>query len=212
MRWTVVTERQIGFDRLESLQQDLVQRVRAEPNRAYLLISEPTPTFTKGRFASNEECLWTEERRLHEGVAIHPVSRGGKWTYHGPGQILFYPLVNLQSLGYSRRAVYRFVTELREAIAAPLLKRGLDVTLGARPFGLYFRGKKLASFGVAVERGIVSHGVALYWNNQSRFFEGIHPCGVPGQSVTSLEESGWSLSWDDTAREVAESIEKSLNH
>jgi len=212
VRWTQLTERQIPFERLEQLQSELVQRLRSSADEGFLLVSEPTPTFTRGRFADDSDVLWTATDREAHGVAVHPVSRGGKWTYHGPGQILVYPVVDLKSLGYSRRAVYEFVTRLREGIARPLRDAGLPIEEGSRPFGLFARGKKLASFGIAVEKGIVSHGVALYWSDQSKYFQGIHPCGVADQSTISLTELGWETSWIDTAELLARSIEKSLNH
>jgi len=210
VRWTLLIERNLSFARLEAIQIDLVQRVQKNPDEGFLLVSEPEPTFTKGRFADDTGCLWNAEQRAKEGVTVAEVSRGGQWTYHGPGQILFYPIVALESLGFSRRAVYELVTRLRDGIAAPLIEGGIRVEKKSKPFGLYAAGKKLSSFGIAVERGICSHGVALYWSDQSRYFEGICPCGVPGQQAVSLQELGWSKSWEDTARQVAHSIEKSL--
>lgn len=210
MRWNLLIERNISFARLESLQNELIEKLAGTPGEGFLLVSEPSPTFTKGRFADDTGCLWTAERRAEEAVAVQAVSRGGKWTYHGPGQILFYPIVRLETLGFSKRAVYELVTRLRAGIAAPFREAGLPVEEKAKPFGLYAGDRKFASFGIAVERGICSHGVALYWSDQSRYFEGINPCGVPGQKVTSLKDLGWSKPWEDTARQVAHSIEKSL--
>ena len=136
MNWTLLIERNIPFNRLEALQKELIERLAHSPDEGFLLVSEPTPTFTKGRFADDTGCLWTPEQRAEAGVAIEAVSRGGKWTYHGPGQILFYPIVALERLGFSRRAVYELVTRLREAIAAPFLEAGLPLEKKAKPFGL----------------------------------------------------------------------------
>ena len=123
--------------------------------------------------------------------------------------IIVYPLVRLESLGYPKRAIARFLNDFRAGILAFLHAKGVagaSIPTKGEPFGIYVDGKKLASFGIAVRDGICSHGVALYLRQQSQGFTGINPCGVPDGKTTSLEESGCRLEWDKAAEELVEFI------
>jgi lipoyl(octanoyl) transferase len=151
--------------------------------------------------------VWSKELLEREGISVFPVSRGGKWTYHGPGQILIYPILHLPSHGYSSKSVRIFLEDLRLAIKDELEILGCSkLTLG-EPFGLYLENKKLVSFGFAFERGISSHGLAVYYTDQSRYFSGIHPCGVcQGQSASLLDGLTSQTSWNSVANSLANRI------
>ncbi len=211
MIWTTIIKRNIPWQELEALQRDLIQKVKENSETAFFLVSEPTPTFTHGRFASPEDRLWSEEKLRAEGAETYAVSRGGRWTFHGPGQILIYPIVRLEQLGLSRRAAVTFVGTLRTAVRESLSSLGVTCEERSRPFGLYLDGKKIVSFGLDLEGGIASHGLALYLEDQSRFFPGIRPCGASCETVTSLRESGYRGTWEMVAATMTERIKISLN-
>ncbi len=153
----------------------------------------------------------TKRKCSKRGFTIRGVSRGGKWTFHGPGQVVLYPIVRLGELGLSRLAAYRFLLSLRSSLSGHLLSLGLSCESHERPFGLYANRGKLTSFGIAIESGISLHGLSLYLSPQHAAFEGIHPCGVPGEKITSLEELGIQIEWEALALGVAESIKRGLN-
>ncbi len=173
---------------------------------AILLASEPEPTYTFGRSAN------PQQRPLNPTARIEPVSRGGKWTYHGPGQLLLYPLFQLESFGYDRRQVRRFAGDLRSALKEALKEIGLETESRDEPYGLFVGGAKLASFGIAIRDGICHHGLALYVKDQSAPFAAIDPCGVPGQAVTSLEQLGFALEWEAAAQQVIETVKNYFCH
>lgn len=193
--------RDIAFDRLEALQREAMARVRSGPERAEWIASEPRPTYTHGRAADPRGLLWTRAQAESRGIAVHGVSRGGQWTFHGPGQVVVYPIVSLRHRGYPTKAVRRFLEDLRAGVTDFLNDLGLeaDASLPEKPFGVYVGGAKLVSFGIAVERGISCHGLALYLTDQTAWFAGIHPCGVVGERLTSLRALGVSLTWEAAA-------------
>lgn len=208
MNWHVHIHRAIPFDKLEQLQEDLYERVRKNPNEAHLLVSEPLPTYTAGRAASENELKWTEAFCTAKGIQLVRVSRGGKWTYHGPDQIVVYPICHLPSMGYGSRAVRPFLEDFRNSIANHLTHHGISNICRDDPYGIYVADQKIASFGIQVRHGIVLHGVALYYGDQNPMLAGIHPCGVTAARYTSMKTLGWGQDWDQTAQEVLESIKK----
>lgn len=198
--------RGISWPELEELQTDLVQQVTRDPRKQFLLISEPTPTFTHGPSSQAKDLLWTDTAQ--RGVGVYPVTRGGKWTYHGPGQVVIYPIASLPALGYGKRAVRQFVGDFAAGILAFLKSKGLEAQIQDNPYGLYLNGAKLASFGLSFRNGISSHGVALYLQSQAAYFEGIVPCGVACPALTSLAESRVLIDWETAALELADYVKR----
>lgn len=208
MRWEVVSKQNIPWENLETLQQEFIERAKRDPNVAFLLISEPHPTFTSGRSAEPSDLVWSESEREKRNIRIEKVSRGGKWTYHGPGQIVCYPIVNLESAGFHKKKVRYFTETLRNAVLQVCLDWGIPAEAKEDPFGVFVGSKKLASFGLSFQQGISSHGVALYLKPQSDFFSGIRACGMAEQAFTCLHDFLPELSWDNAAIALANSIEK----
>jgi lipoyl(octanoyl) transferase len=210
LKATTVIRQRIDWQELEQLQQDLIGRVEKNPSNFFLLVSEPLPTFTFGRNASQDDLLWSPSQLKENGVGLAQVSRGGKWTYHGPGQIVIYPIVNLKSLGYSSKEARRFVETLRQAIVECCQAWHLPVKPGENPFGIYLEEKKLVSFGLSFQNGISSHGLSVCFFPQEKFFSGIRPCGQIESAFTSLQEYLPSLTWHDAAISLTDSIKKSF--
>jgi len=206
--WEILTRRDIDFAELDQLQSQCVDSIRQNPERAYLLVSEPKPTFTHGRFANREDLLWSDDEVEQRGLAIRAASRGGKWTYHGPGQIVIYPLIQVRRLGYERRAVFSFMNDLRSSVQRGLTSMGIAAELRDRPFGIYVGERKVASFGMALHGGISSNGVAIYAQNQSDPFVGIHACGVANEKLTSLWEEGFRQDWEIAAQILTDHVKK----
>ena len=200
----------MSWEALEAEHQSCLSEVIQNPQKAFLLISEPNPTFTKGRSGLDSDLIWNESERQARGVTTAPVARGGQWTYHGPGQIVCYPIVQLSELGFDRRAVTAFLEVLKASLVQIIEKLEIptDRETTDLPFGIYSGGKKLVSFGINIQRGVTSHGFALYLTRQTSYFQGINPCGVAGGTLTSLEELGGAISWEDAAGQVIESIKK----
>lgn len=210
MQYEVLILRSVAFTDLEAAHVRAQEAVQQGKTQAVLLVAEPDATFTAGRAAKASDLLWDEAERKRNAVATVQVGRGGNWTYHGPGQIVVYPIVRLRDLGLSDRGIRVFLDRLRNAVQQTVCSLGVDATAGDEPFGVYSQGRKLCSFGIAVKRGITSHGLSLYHSPQADWFQGIHPCGIPGARPTSLQECGVQESWDEVAAQLVDSIKKGL--
>ncbi len=210
MRWETYTIRRADWTTLEAEEERLKARVREGLADACLLVSEPNPVYTGGLSSSPEDLLWGEAGSRARGIDVRRANRGGQWTYHGPGQVVLYPILRLETFGFARRGAYRFVHRLRDAVTAYLASVGVVAEDGDVPFGSYVQGKKIASFGIAVDRGVTSHGVALYLTPQGDRLAGIHPCGQRAPRYTSLVECGIALDWEAASGALAATAKEFL--
>jgi lipoate-protein ligase B len=118
------------------------------------------------------------------GIPVIHVERGGKSTYHGPGQLVGYPIIDLDPRGHDVR---RFVHDVEETVVQALVELGVTGTRISGRRGVWVEGgRKIASVGVAVEEWVTFHGFALNVNNDLAPFAGIHPCGMDGRMMTSV--------------------------
>jgi len=196
----VLYRRNIAWPELEELQLELKARVQADAHKAFLLVSEPTPTFTHGLSGKPSGLLWADP--ASHGTAVYPAERGGQWTYHGPGQIVVYPIAHLSALGYAKRQVRPYLQDLAASITRFLSKHSVASEVRDCPFGVYTARGKLTSFGISVRDGISSHGLALYLTPQTTGFAGIVPCGKADTALSSLQDEGVSLDWEAAASEL----------
>jgi lipoate-protein ligase B len=151
-------------------------------NDAVLLL-EHQPVFTLGR-RTHPENLLVSEAFLHEkGIDLVSVERGGDVTYHGPGQLVVYLVVDLKREGPD---IGRFVRSVESVMIGTAGDFGVQAVRDARNRGIWVEGRKLGSIGIAVRRGITFHGFALNVNLDLTPFQWIHPCGLSGVSITSL--------------------------
>ncbi len=180
------------------------ERIAAERARELrpdtLLLLEHPPTITLGRRAGAEDVLWDAERLARAGIAVERVGRGGRATYHGPGQLIGYPISRLSSHG---RGVRCFVSGLEALLldVACIFEVRASRRLG-HP-GIWVGDRKLASIGIEVHRGVSRHGFALNVDVDPRPFEAIVPCGIPRLEVTDLtRETHSRISIEMAARAV----------
>ncbi|HEV2166758.1 MAG TPA: lipoyl(octanoyl) transferase LipB [Thermoplasmata archaeon] len=152
-------------------------RQRGEIPDTLILVEHP-PVVTVGVQGSDGEVL-------PEGIPVVPVERGGKGTYHGPGQLVGYPIVDLNARG---RDVRRFVADVERVVIDALGEVGIVADRVAGRRGVWVDGaRKIASIGVAVEAWVTFHGFALNVSNDLAPFRAFHPCGLPGTVMTSVE-------------------------
>jgi lipoyl(octanoyl) transferase len=165
-----------------------------------LLLLEHPPTITLGRQAGDEDVLWDAERLARAGIGVERVGRGGRATYHGPGQLIGYAIARLSSQG---RGVRRFVSRIEALLLDVAESFQVAASLRAGSPGLWVGRRKLASIGIEVRRGVSRHGFALNVDVDPRPFTAIVPCGMPGLEVTDLTlESGSRISIETAARQV----------
>lgn len=166
------------------LQRELVARVQREPQTGYLLLVEhDPPVITLGRRGGQQDVLASPEALAADGVEVHRVSRGGQATYHGPGQLVVYPIVSLRGLGLR---LGEYVHRLETAVIDVLGQLGIGAATRDGQIGVFVGDAKIAAFGVAVERWVCSHGLALNVDPELDHFRLLVPCGQMDASVTSI--------------------------
>lgn len=177
-------------------------RQRGEVPDALLLLEHP-PTVTYGRGADRANLLLTPEAYAARGIQLVETDRGGDVTYHGPGQLVGYPILHL---GEGSRDLHRYVRRLEEALIGAAGDLGV-AGAGRAPWhaGVWVGDGYLAALGVKVARWVTHHGFALNVGEAVRTgFETIVPCGVPGKPVVSLSElAGRTVTLDEAAAAVA---------
>jgi len=159
----------------------LVERVQnCDDDTAYLILVEHSPAvITMGRRARAEHIL------AADGVELIESQRGGDVTWHGPGQLVAYPIVRLMK---QHRTMHGYVRNLEDAIIALLAKFDLAAGRQEGQIGVWIEGGKVAAIGVAVSRWVTYHGLALNVSADTRGFDAIVPCGIQGASVTSVSQ------------------------
>jgi len=174
---------EVEYRRALAMQLDLLERRAAERIPDTLLLLTHPHVYTIGRNGDERNLLVPEERLSAEGIRVERVGRGGDITYHGPGQLVGYPIVRLV-----RPDLHRFVRAIEAALLEAL--RGLGVEGRAIPglTGVWVGEKKIASIGIGVKKWVTYHGFALNVNTDLSYFRRIHLCGLKGREATSLRE------------------------
>ncbi len=168
-----------------ALQNERAEAVRKNGSRGSLILLEHPPVLTNGRFGKGGNFVASEDEIKKRGVEVHRTGRGGDVTFHGPGQLVSYPVISLRGFGLGARA---YVRALEETIIRTLRDYGIQ---GARKEGypgVWTGGGKIASIGVAVGGGVTMHGSALNVNTDLSYFSLIIPCGISGVTVTSMQK------------------------
>jgi lipoyl(octanoyl) transferase len=149
-----------------------------------LLLTEHTHVYTIGKSGSDSHLLVSRSELDAEGVDVFHIDRGGDITYHGPGQLIAYPILDLQNFYFD---VHRYLRDLEEVIILTLKEYGIRGERDPRYTGVWVGGKKLAAIGVKVSRWITMHGVAINVSPDLTYFDHIVPCGIAGCRITSVE-------------------------
>ncbi len=173
-----------------ALQRDLHQRVVSGDLPALLLLLQHPHVYTLGRRGDETDILVSTDTLRELGAEVYHTDRGGEVTYHGPGQLVGYPILDLRAAGLGPLA---YVRALERVIISTLAELGIPATAEGRPTGVWVNDAKIAAIGVRVSRGVTMHGFALNVNPDLSYFNHIVPCGMPGASVTSIAERGVGL-------------------
>jgi lipoyl(octanoyl) transferase len=176
----------IPYARALALQSDLVGRRRSGEIPDQLLLLQHPHIITLGTSSSRSHVLADETERRELGVDLIEVGRGGDVTYHGPGQLVGYPVLDLKP---DRRDVHRYLRDLEDVLIHALRRMDIPAVQIPDLTGVWVDGRKIAAIGVRVSSGwITSHGFALNVSNDLSYFDTIVPCGIPNVSVTSVSQ------------------------
>jgi lipoyl(octanoyl) transferase len=196
----------VPYQEAWALQRRIEAARQADEVPDMLLLLEHPPVYTKGKRSDPAELGMGEDWYRMQGIEVCETDRGGRVTYHGPGQLVGYPIVSLRPYGDN---VHEYVRKLELLVIDSLAARGVEaevidgltgVWVGGRPP----EGRKIGSIGVHVNRGVTTHGFALNVNNDLQPFEWIVPCGIEGVRMTSLtRELGTEQDMDANMEVVA---------
>ncbi len=194
----------MGYGEALRIQRDLVARRIAREIPDTLLLLEHEPVVTLGKVARAEHVLVDKERLAKLGVEVHETDRGGDVTFHGPGQIVGYPIVDLNDL---RRDVKWYVEQLEEVMIRTCARHGVEAARRPGMTGAWVGAEKIGAIGVRVEKWVTSHGFAFNVATDLGYFGLIVPCGLRGEGVTSLSARlGRAVDLERVTRDVAEAF------
>jgi lipoate-protein ligase B len=167
-----------------ALQERVRSRRQAGETPDALLLLEHSPVYTKGRRTEPGDLPMGEEWYRMQGIEVHASDRGGRVTYHGPGQLVGYPIVRIDD-------VPGYVRAMERVIVQALAEEGVEAEVRDGETGVWAAGGKIGSIGIHVSRGVTTHGFAVNVDNDLQPFEWIVPCGLEGVRMTSLlKETG----------------------
>lgn len=175
----------VPYELALKLQKGLMQaRAEGRIGDILLLLQHPS-VFTIGRFRGGEDITVPPETLARDGIAVFHTNRGGGITYHGPGQLVGYPIANLKENGLDVR---EYIRKLEAAIIKLLADLGIQGHRVPEYPGVWVGERKVCSIGIHVSRYITTHGFALNVSNDLRYFRYVRPCGLSGEVMTSVSE------------------------
>ncbi|MCW3126566.1 MAG: lipoyl(octanoyl) transferase [Bacteroidetes bacterium] len=188
---------------------NLSAKAAGAPTQNTLIVVEHPHTYTLGKSGDEKNMLFKPET---VGAAFHKITRGGDITYHGPGQMVVYPIFDLDTLGMGPAA---FVAALEDTAIDTVAHYGIVATRLADAPGIWLDAetapRKICAVGLRISRGCTMHGIALNVNTDLKYFSYIVPCGLPDKAVTSLKkELGREVSMDEVREAFLKNLQSRL--
>lgn len=211
--WTTIPYAE-AWDRQTAHFDALVQAKRAgEEYTNRIILCEHPHVYTLGRSGKEGNMLLGEEQLCAIGASLYHIDRGGDITYHGPGQLVCYPILNLEEFALRLK---EYVHLLEEAVVRVCASYGIAAGRVEKATGVWLdgdsaRARKICAIGVRSSHYVTMHGLALNVNTDLRYFSYIHPCGFVDKGVTSLQqELGWEVPMDEVKERLCRELEKLL--
>ena len=179
----VISMGQLDYQEAWNIQVATANNVRTGEIPNTLILLEHNHVYTKGRLSKDSDLLLTQQQFENLQIPVVETDRGGLITYHGPGQLIAYPIINLRAWG----GPLKYVRALEEIIIATLTDFCIDATTISGLTGVWVDNAKIAAIGVRISQGVSTHGISLNISTDLSYFENIIPCGITGRQVTSME-------------------------
>lgn len=204
----VLDWKMLSYGKAFNRQKDLVSERIEERSKDRLILVEHPPVVTIGRSGNRDDISYSKDLLSQKGIEICYVDRGGRATFHGPGQLVVYPIIRLED-----EDLHAYLQKLLKAVLALLHEFGLEAKLKEGFPGIWVNDAKIASVGIAVKKKVTYHGLSLNVNTDLDGFTYIVPCGQPGQAVTSMKrELGVPLDLTQVKRKFADQFVKSFGY
>jgi lipoate-protein ligase B len=183
---TIFTLDEVSYDEALSFQFELVERVKEKKGKeSYLVLLEHLPVMTIGKNGNQNNIFIDEDLLKAKGICLRRIDRGGDVTYHGPGQLVGYPIM---SLPYYKKTVKGYVDSLEEAMIQTLSAFGIKAERRPKYIGIWVADEKIGFIGVRVSHGITYHGFSLNVHPDLTPFTYMKPCGIANCRITSMEK------------------------
>ena len=184
------------------IQKSLREQVLSNPSHEYLILVEHEHVYTLGKNANSSNIL-------NKACDIIQTDRGGDVTYHGPGQLVAYPIINLKK---RKIGVKSYVKMIEQLISNTLMYYGLETNVPIKETGIWVEDKKIASIGIHVSRGVTMHGLAININTDLSYFDNIISCGIEGVKMTTIDkELGKKIAMNDIKKQLISNFNKIFN-
>jgi len=174
----------VDYRQAWDFQVELSQAVHDDKQPNTLLLLEHPHVYTQGRLSQQEHMLLNKNQLAKRGIDLVETDRGGQITYHGPGQLVAYPVVNLRNWG----GPLRYVRTLEQIIIQSLSSFGIVGESVEGLTGVWVGDRKISAIGVKISRGVAHHGFSINVNNDLSYFDHIVPCGITDRRVTSMQQ------------------------
>lgn len=191
-------------------QKALVDQRREGSAPDTLVFTEHNPVYTMGmRKGAEQHLIWQKAQLEKQGIEVYQSNRGGDIAYHGPGQLVGYPIISLQQ----RRDLHAYLRDLEEVVIQTLGSFGLESGRREGKTGIWLEDRKICAIGVAVRTWVTYHGFALNVNPNMEHFTGIVPCGITDGTVTSMQcELGEPIELETVKTRLAVEFRKVFRH
>ena len=184
------------------IQESLREQVLSNASHEYLILVEHEHVYTLGKNANSSNIL-------NKACDIIQTDRGGDVTYHGPGQLVAYPIINLKK---RKIGVKSYVKMIEQLISNTLMYYGLETHVPIKETGVWVEDKKIASIGIHVSRGVTMHGLAVNINTDLSYFDNIISCGIEGVKMTTIDkELGKKIAMNDIKKQLISNFNKIFN-
>jgi lipoyl(octanoyl) transferase len=184
-------------------------RLCNEINDSLFLLEHPH-TYTLGKVAEKENLISSESRLKELGISVYEIDRGGDITYHGPGQIVGYPIIKLSDW---KEDTHQYLRGLEEVIILTCREYGIETERNPKYTGVWIGERKIAAIGIKVSRWITMHGFAFNINTDLSYFGGIIPCGIKDKDVTSLQhELGKEINIAEVKEKLIKNFKKVFDY
>jgi lipoyl(octanoyl) transferase len=192
----------IDYKKAWDLQKEIFNRRVNDESEDVLLLLEHPNTYTLGKTADRENLKGSEDYLESNQISVYDIDRGGDITYHGPGQIVGYPIIDLNNW---QQDTHKYLRALEEVIIKTCAEYNLKCERNPNHTGVWINDRKIAAIGIKVSRWVTMHGFAFNINTDLNLFNGIIPCGIKDKAVTSLKNE---LRSDINISEVKELLVK----
>ncbi|HEY3250766.1 MAG TPA: lipoyl(octanoyl) transferase LipB [Ignavibacteria bacterium] len=197
------------FNEVWKIQKNLHQYKQKNKSEDIIITTQHFPVYTLGKSGDRNHLLLSEEKLNLNKISYYEIDRGGDITYHGPGQLVLYPIFDLNNY---YKDIHRFLRDLEEAVIMTLEYFGIKGHREEEFTGVWVGGEKICAIGIKVSRWITMHGLALNINNDLSYFDKIIPCGIFHKGVTSFKKIlGKEADFNKVSQLLVNNMEKVFN-